>query len=101
MSSRGLALRKFRKSEKQVYHKKGRVYRGSGSKGSGHEAGEKWGEAKQIDPQSRERIYSKKGKSPSFDQGVRNYKQKAYNKALSEAKVTQHFNREKIKQALR
>jgi len=100
MSSRGYALRKYRKSEKQVYHKGGKVYRGK-SRGSGHQAGESWGEAKQIDPEIRTRIYSKKGRSPSFDQGVRNYKTKAYNKALAEAKVTQHFNKEKIKKALR
>jgi hypothetical protein len=99
-SPRGLALRKYRKEEKQVYHKNNRVYRGNGPKGSGHQAGESWGEAKKIDPESKVRVYSKRGRSPSFDQGVRNYKQKAYNKALSEAKVTQFFNKEKIKQAL-
>lgn len=36
--------------------------------GSGHRAGEQWGDAKQIDPQSRTRKYSKN--SPSFDEGV-------------------------------
>ncbi len=97
--SKGLALRKYKKPEKQVYHKNNKVYRGNGPKGSGHQAGESWGEAKKIDPDSRERKYSKN--SPSFDQGVRNYKQRAYNKALSEAKVTQYFNKEKIKQAFK
>lgn len=82
---------RYRKEEKQVYHKKGKVYKGSGSKGSGHHAGEGWGEAKKIDPDSPVRVYSKRGRSPSFDQGVRNYKQKAHNKALTEAKVNKFF----------
>lgn len=37
--------------------------------GSGHEAGAKWGDAKQIDPDSQVRRYSKN--SPSFDEGVK------------------------------
>lgn len=36
--------------------------------GSGHDAGYKWGDAKAIDPTSRQRRYSKN--SPSFDEGV-------------------------------
>lgn len=36
--------------------------------GSGHRAGEAWGDAKQIDPNSLQRRYSKN--SPSFDEGV-------------------------------
>lgn len=40
--------------------------------GLGHDAGEKWGEAKGIDPMSRVRKYSKN--SPSFDEGVYKYK---------------------------
>ena len=83
MSSKGKALKKgkFRKQEKQIYHKGGKVNSGTGSKGSGHQAGESWGQAKNIDPNSPLRVYSKKGASPSFDQGVRNYKAQALNKA--------------------
>lgn len=81
--------------EKQVYHRKGRVYKGRGAKGSGHRAGEGWGEAKQIDPESKVRVYSKRGRSPSFDQGVRNYKTKAHNKALSEAHLTSYMKKYK------
>lgn len=36
--------------------------------GSGHKAGEAWGDAKDIDPNSPIRRYSKN--SPSFDEGV-------------------------------
>lgn len=36
--------------------------------GSGHRAGEAWGDAKDIDPTSPVRKYSKN--SPSFDEGV-------------------------------
>lgn len=99
MSSKSKALKtyktkgRFRKEEKQVYHRKGKVYTGKGSRGSGHQAGEGWGESKKIDPESKERVYSKKGRSPSFDQGVRNYKSKAHNKALSEAKIDKFFNK--------
>lgn len=78
---------RFRKLEKQVYHRKGRVYKGKGPKGLGHQAGEGWGEKKKIDPNSSIKVYSKRGRSPSFDQGVRNYKAKAHNKALSNAKL--------------
>jgi len=42
--------------------------------GSGHRAGERWGDAKQIDPESRNTRYSKN--SPSFDEGVYLSKQK-------------------------
>lgn len=38
------------------------------SGGSGHRAGESWGDAKAIDPDSKQRRYSKN--SPSFDEGV-------------------------------
>lgn len=41
--------------------------------GEGHRAGEGWGEAKKIDPESPIRRYSKN--SPSFDEGVYTYKQ--------------------------
>jgi hypothetical protein len=46
--------------------------------GSGHRAGEKWGDQKNIDPNSRVTKYSKN--SPSFDEGV--YMSKAKRKAL-------------------
>ena len=42
--------------------------------GSGHRAGESWGNAKDIDPNSKVRKYSKN--SPSFDEGVWLSKQK-------------------------
>ena len=42
--------------------------------GSGHRAGEGWGAAKGIDPESPIRRYSKN--SPSFDEGVYTYKQR-------------------------
>lgn len=53
------------------------TYRGTGS---GHRAGEAWGEKKGIDPDSRVQKYSKN--SPSFDEGVHQYKSKAKSKAL-------------------
>ena len=97
--SKTKALRNYigrkRSEEKQVYHKNHRVVK---SGGSGHRAGEGWGEAKNIDPNSPTRVYSKRGRSPSFDQGVRNYKVKAHNKALSEKKVTRFFNEDKLKE---
>lgn len=49
--------------------------------GSGHMAGEKWGDDKNIDPTSRVRKYSKN--SPSFDEGV--YLSKQKRKAMSQA----------------
>jgi hypothetical protein len=59
------------------------VYRGKGAlKGSGHRAGEAWGDEKKIDPQSPETKYSKN--SPSFDEGV--YLSKAKRKALDTMK---------------
>lgn len=82
---------KPRREEKQVYHKNHKVYRGHGKKGSGHHAGEGWGDKKKIDPSSPIRKYSKN--SPSFDQGVRNYKVKAHNKALNEAKINKFFKK--------
>lgn len=41
--------------------------------GAGHDAGFRWAEAKQIDPNSNVRRYSKN--SPSFDEGVYRYKE--------------------------
>ncbi len=52
--------------------------------GSGHRAGEAWGSKKEIDPKSPIRRYSKN--SPSFDEGVRQYKDKAKNRALNNMK---------------
>lgn len=83
---------KVKKQEKQVYHKNHRISTRN-PKGSGHRAGEGWGEKKKIDPDSPVRVYSKRGRSPSFDQGVRNYKVRAHNKALTEAKINKFFNK--------
>lgn len=49
--------------------------------GSGHAAGTRWAESKQIDPDSLNQKYSKN--SPSFDEGVYKYKQSAKSKALT------------------
>ena len=49
--------------------------------GSGHLAGEKWGDEKEIDPMSRVRKYSKN--SPSFDEGV--YKSKEKRREVSKS----------------
>lgn len=51
----------------QRYKKTGYFRTVSG--GSGHDAGYKWGNAKDIDPESQTRRYSKN--SPSFDEGVK------------------------------
>lgn len=67
--------------------KSGRLtYRGKGKlRGSGHAAGREWGEKKDIDPSSRVKKYSKN--SPSFDEGVWQYKaSKAQNAKESLAK---------------
>lgn len=56
-------------------------YVGKGAlRGSGHRAGEKWGSEKGIDPESKVTKYGKN--SPSFSEGVYNYKQKAKSQAL-------------------
>ncbi len=83
--AKALKMMRYRKIGKQTYRGKGRL------KGSGHEAGEKWGEAKDIDPESTVTKYSKN--SPSFDAGVRIHKVKAHNKALSGAKVDKFFDK--------
>ena len=49
--------------------------------GSGHRAGERWGDEKQIDPESRTTKYSKN--SPSFDEGVYLSKKKRHAQAIS------------------
>lgn len=66
-----------------------RRYKGTGSfkptyvgNGSGHRAGEKWGDQKNIDPRARQTKYSKN--SPSFDEGV--YMSKAKRRALETIK---------------
>lgn len=48
------------------YEKTGKMLYKDG--GSGHRAGEKWGDDKEIDPESTNTKYSKN--SPSFDEGV-------------------------------
>lgn len=60
------------------YKKTGKFVHVAG--GSGHRAGERWGDNKNIDPESRVTRYSKN--SPSFDEGVYLHKQKAKAKAL-------------------
>ena len=89
--SRALArYGRIRRQTKQVYHKNHKVSTRN-PKGSGHRAGESWGETKRIDPESKVRKYSKR--SPSFDQGVDNYKRSAHNKALSNAKIDKFFKK--------
>lgn len=55
-----------RKASLRHYKRTGKFRTVSG--GSGHRAGEAWGNAKGIDPDSRTTRYSKN--SPSFDEGV-------------------------------
>lgn len=78
MYNRKTSLKRFKETGEFTYRgtKRGNmtIY------GLGHAAGEKWGQAKNIDPTSRVRRYSKN--SPSFDEGVYQYKQKAKSKAL-------------------
>lgn len=62
------------------------TYRGKGKlRGSGHAAGRDWGEKKGIDPSSRTLKYS--NNSPSFDEGVWQYKQRKQGEA-SERKTS-------------
>ncbi len=93
MKSKQKALARYgrvRRETKQVYHKNHKVNK-KPPLGSGHRAGEGWGEKKDIDPESPVRKYSKR--SPSFDQGVDNYKRRAHNKALTEAKINKFFKK--------
>lgn len=101
MTSRSKALRGYQARDKishRTYNRKTSInrfkktdkftYRGTkvGKKviyGLGHRAGENWGEAKGIDPNSQTRKYSKN--SPSFDEGVYKYKE-AKKKALQTIK---------------
>ena len=73
-SSRVKQAKRFRTTGKMTYRGKGVL------KGSGHRAGENWGAAKEIDPNSRIQKYSKN--SPSFDEGVKKYKMAAKSEAL-------------------
>ena len=68
-----------RKSSLQRFRRTGK-FRFVGD-GSGHAAGEKWGDAKDIDPESRTTKYSKN--SPSFDEGVFLSKQKRQRAEIS------------------
>jgi hypothetical protein len=54
------------KSSIRHYKKTGKFRTVAG--GSGHKAGERWGDEKNIDPNSSQRKYGKN--SPSFDEGV-------------------------------
>ena len=70
-------LRKYkRKSSFRHYQRTGK-FKNVGT-GSGHRAGEEWGDRKGINPHSRTTRYSKN--SPSFDEGV--FLSKARRKAL-------------------
>lgn len=77
--SRKSSINRFKKTGKFTYvgTKVGKqiIY------GLGHKAGENWGESKGIDPNSKATKYSKN--SPSFDEGVYQYKTQARSKALS------------------
>lgn len=60
--------------------------------GEGHRAGENWGDAKDIDPTSPQRRYSKN--SPSFDEGVYLSKQK---RKLAEGMAKSYYNLGELK----
>lgn len=75
--NRKTSLQRFRRTGKFRYV----------TDGSGHEAGRKWAAEKQIDPNSRNTRYSKN--SPSFDEGVFEYKQSRKSQALSNKKNKQ------------
>ncbi len=77
--NRKTSINRFNKSGKFTY--RGTKIGGKVVYGLGHAAGENWGAAKGIDPNSRTTKYSKN--SPSFDEGVWKYKQSAKSKALS------------------
>lgn len=77
--SRSTAINRFKKTGSFAY--RGTKRGGGVVYGLGHKAGENWGEARGIDPTSQTRKYSKN--SPSFDEGVYQYKQKAKSKAMS------------------
>jgi hypothetical protein len=80
--SRKTSIARFKKTGKFNYvgtRKGGKIVYGLG-----HQAGEEWGEKKEINPESITKKYSKN--SPSFDEGVYNYKLKAKSKALEAKK---------------
>lgn len=63
--------------------------------GQGHAAGEEWGNKKGIDPDSRQRRYSKN--SPSFDEGVYKSKQNRKKQEMAHKMVASPQFQEKIK----
>ncbi len=75
------ALNRFKKTGSFTY--RGTKVGGKVVYGLGHKAGENWGEAKGINPDSMETKYSKN--SPSFDEGVWKYKE-SKRKALEATK---------------
>lgn len=85
MKLKGYKARGYSYSKALTHYKK-KGYFKYRKDGSGHHAGEAWGERKEIDPESKIRKYSKN--SPSFDEGVRTYKDsvKVRSKAL-QAKI--------------
>lgn len=76
--NRKTSINRFKKTGKFAY--RGTKVGGKIIYGLGHRAGKNWGEAKGIDPTSQVRKYSKN--SPSFDEGVLQYKISAKAKAL-------------------
>lgn len=65
--------RKYNRASSIAHYKRTGSFRRVAT-GMGHAAGESWAAAKEIDPMSRVRKYSKN--SPSFDEGVYQYKMK-------------------------
>lgn len=72
--SRKVSLSRFKKTGKFAFRRAG----------EGHRAGETWGAQKGIDPSSKVWRYSKN--SPSFDEGVHQYKESARSRALDKSK---------------
>lgn len=72
------AIARYKKTRKFTYRGKGNL------KGSGHAAGREWGAKKGINPDSKTLKYSKN--SPSFDEGVYQYKESARNRVLNNKK---------------
>ena len=72
------SIKRYNKTKKFTY--RGTKVGGKVIYGLGHKAGENWGAAKGIDPDSVATKYSKN--SPSFDEGVYKYKEAAKAKAL-------------------
>ena len=80
--SRATALNRAKRTGKYTY--RGTKVRGKVIYGLGHKAGRNWGEDKKIDPESMVTKYSKN--SPSFDEGVHQFKESAKAKALTKLK---------------